>query len=206
MKTGNFWQATLAVLVLSTSVLYATAQSGNRQQQTSRKEQQSSDSKNTKSTQQTTNVGKVARNQVTYKKSSQKVSSVRELPSQTKTATHNNVSYHYDDKGKFYTNHGGRYVNVAPSVGLRVSSIPSGSVSVSLGNLIFYYFEGIFYNKVSGGYEVAQPEVGVIVDALPAGYEKVEIRGVAYYEYNNVLYQKVKTGRGSGYEVVGYID
>lgn len=202
MKTAN--KNKLAIF-LSFALLVALvpAQAQQRGGNQSSGKQQTTNSKGSQKGSNTP--GKVSRDQVNYKKNTSKVTAVRNLPTQSNQVSYKNTTYRVHN-GRYYTNSGGKYIPVAPAVGLQINALPLGYVNILFGNRNYHYYDGIFYSSYNNGYQVISPEVGMIVEALPADYEKVEINGIVYYEYNNVLYQKVNTPNGKGYEVVGTIE
>lgn len=154
----------------------------------------------------TKKVVRVPKTKVVYKKPKTKVVSVRTLPSNRRVIKHGGLSYTYVNN-KFYRYYGGRYIPVAPAIGLRISTLPAGHTRVVVGGRIFFFFDGIYYEAVDDGYyEVVQPEIGTIIYELPEEAEKVEVDGDILYECDNVLYEKIQVDGTRAYEVVGIIE
>jgi len=149
-------------------------------------------------------VNHVSRSNVTYKKSSKKIKSVRNLP--TKTVIKYKGSNYYYANQKYYTYSGGRYISIAPKIGFKVTVLPSNYNRIAYNNRVFYNADGIFYEQINNSYEVVDPEIGTVVTELPAEYEKVTIDGFTYYEYANILYEKIQVNGTRAYEVVGIVD
>lgn len=147
---------------------------------------------------------RISSSRVNYKRPTKKVVAVRNIPNR-KVVTHRGVNYYYANN-RFYTYSRGRYVNIAPRVGFRISTLPRIHTRIVFNNHVFFNVDGIFYSQVDEGYEVVEPEVGTIVYELPTETEKVEIDGLTYYEYANVLYEKVQVDGTRAYEVVGIIE
>lgn len=150
------------------------------------------------------NIGTVSWNDAQLKKEKTKVVAIRQFPSRAERVVYNNNAYEYNN-GRFYMQHGGRYIQVAPKAGLRIKTLPPQYAQVRFGNVSYFFFDGTFYSGYNGYYEVVNPAIGTIVSALPSDYEKVMYRGDMYYEYNGILYDKVRTAYGNGYQVVGYL-
>ncbi len=109
-------------------------------------------------------VGTIARSQVTYKKRATKVTAVRNLPTSSKRVTYNNTTYQVSN-GRYYTNNGGKYLPVVPSIGLRIDALPIGFINVLFGNHPYYYYDGIFYSGSNNNYEVIAPQ-----ERMPGSY------------------------------------
>lgn len=147
---------------------------------------------------------RVSSTKVTYKTPQKKVVAVRTIPNKT-IITHKGQSYYYANN-TYYTQSRGRYIAIAPKVGLRVKTLPANYKRVPYNAYEYYIAQGIFYVSINNEYEVVDPEVGTIVYELPSDYEKVTIDGETYYEYANILYEKVQVDGARAYEVVGIIE
>ncbi|SMC73057.1 DUF6515 family protein [Cellulophaga tyrosinoxydans] len=76
---------------------------------------------------------------------------------------------------------------LAPSIGLRIRSLPIGYRTIKFNNRNYFFFDGVFYQSYDKEYQVVQPEVGTIVYELPDKAEKVVLDNQEYCEYNDVL-------------------
>ena len=187
----------LSVLLALAFVTQASGQSvGNSNSKTNR------DTKTT--TVRKTVYNKVPSTKVTYKTPMRKVVSVRSVPNK-KVIKYKGQDYYYANN-KYYTQSSGRYIEIAPKIGFRLNSLPSGYKRVNYNNYNYYNAQGVFYVQINNEYEVVEPELGTIVYELPEDYEKVAIDGMEYYEYASILYEKVQINGTRAYEVVGFID
>ncbi|CAM4327289.1 DUF6515 domain-containing protein [Zobellia roscoffensis] len=147
---------------------------------------------------------RVSSKKVVYKTPKKKVVSVRTVPNK-RVVKYQGQDYYYANN-RYYTSSRGRYIPIAPKIGFRISTLPTGHHRVRFNNHVYFNFGGIFYSEVGNEYEVVEPEVGTIVYELPDDYERVTIDGQTYYEYANILYEKVQVDGTRAYEVVGIID
>lgn len=84
--------------------------------------------------------------------------------------------------------------------GYVIRTLPTAVISLTLGNILFYYSEGIYYRRHHTGFIIALPPVGLIVPVLPADYVIVRLHGITYYYYGDVYY--VWDGYHRAYRVV----
>ena len=140
-----------------------------------------------------------------YKTPKTKVVTYRTIPSKAVVIKHNINTFHYT-KNKFYRVYNGRYIAVAPSIGLRIRTLPIGFTTLRINNRNYYNYDGVFYVSYGDEYEVVQPEIGTIVYELPDETEKVMIDAQVYYELNDVLYEKIQYQGTCAYEVVAIIE
>lgn len=77
-----------------------------------------------------------------------------------------------------------------------LETLPSGFVTINVGDETFYYSNGIFYQKIirDQKYAVAPAPVGAVVFRIPKGYQYVMMDGKAYYMYKGVYYKRVLEG------------
>ncbi|MAU16994.1 MAG: hypothetical protein CMH46_15810 [Muricauda sp.] len=148
---------------------------------------------------------RVSRVKVVYKRPRTKVVAVRTLPHTRRVILHKGTKLYFANN-RYYRYYNGRYIVVAPKIGVRLSFLPQGYVNVVFGNRNYYMFQGVYYEKDGDEYEVVYPELGTIIYELPEDYEKVEVDGLTYYESNNVLYEKIQVDGTRAYEVVGIIE
>jgi hypothetical protein len=116
--------------------------------------------------------------------------------------TFENNKYYYNE-GDLFIYNGGRYILIAPPVGLSISSMPDDGNKLEQVGTDLYYKNGIFYKKLDGRYEVVKEQPGAIIYNLPPNTDVVTIGDKAYYEYLGVLYEKVLVNREEAFEVVG---
>ena len=113
-----------------------------------------------------------------------------------------NANYYYYS-GIFYQPYNGGYQAVAPPIGAVVPSLPSGTITVYVGDDAYYYFSGTFFVPSSGGgYQIIAGPPGAIVYNLPDGCTSVNANGVTYLVYNGTYFQPIQDADGqNGYEV-----
>ena len=153
----------------------------------------------------TTKVVRVPRSKVTYKKPRAKVVATRSIPNKRVVVSPRGVNYYYANN-RFYRSYNGRYIAVAPKVGLRIGFLPNGYRTIVFAGRNYFYFDGIYYDQIGDEYEVVYPELGTIIYELPDEYEKVEYDGQLLYEANGVLYERVQVDGTRAYEVVGIVE
>ncbi|PSL18790.1 DUF6515 family protein [Dyadobacter jiangsuensis] len=142
------------------------------------------------------------------------VTVIRRPPRESKIVVHAGVRYHYYG-GVYYKPYGRQYVVVRPPVGLRVTVLPVGYASVTIGRMPYFYAGGVYYVQYSPGrYEVVEPPKELAVNsnpsqlsALPEGAQSVYIAGRKYYKINDTYYEKsVSENGGESYVVVGKVE
>lgn len=153
----------------------------------------------------TTKVVRVPKSKVVYKKSKAKVVATRTIPNKKVVVSPKGTNYYYSNN-KFYRSYNGRYIAVAPKVGLRIGFLPTGFRTVIFAGRSYAYYDGIYYDQIGDEYEVVYPEIGTIIYQLPDDYEKVEYDGQLLYEANGVLYERVQVDGTRAYEVVGIVE
>jgi len=85
-----------------------------------------------------------------------------------------------------------------PHVGVHVSIIPTGYISVRSSGGRYYYYDGIYYNRSGREYVVVNPPVGAVVTTVPVDYRPIIINGTTYYTDNGIYYVYTR----HGYQVV----
>ena len=141
------------------------------------------------------------------------VTVIRRPPRESKIVVHAGVRYHYYGD-VYYKPYGRGYVVVRPPVGLRVTILPVGYTSVTIGRVPYFYAGGVYYVQRSPGrYEVVEPPRELAVNstsqlsALPEGAQSVYIAGRKYYKINDTYYEKSVSENGSeSYVVVGKVE
>ena len=147
---------------------------------------------------------RVSSSRVNYKKPKRKVATVRTLPQRT-VVNHRGNNYYYAGN-RFYTYSSGRYIVIAPKVGFRIKTLPTGFITINRPTRNYYWAHGIFYTNINNEFEVVEPEIGTVIYELPYDFERVEIDGYTYYEYSNVLYESIQINGTRAYEVIGFIE
>lgn len=145
------------------------------------------------------------RKSVVYTTPKKKVLTVRTLPKTTVIINNKGTNYYYD-QNTYYRFNGGRYMPVAPTLGLRINVLPIGYRSIVFNNHTYFSHRGIYYIANNNEYEVVAPEIGTTVYELPEDAEKVTIDGQELYEFNDVLYEKIQKDGTRAYEVIGYVN
>jgi len=77
-----------------------------------------------------------------------------------------------------------------------IGLLPSGFVTINVGEETYYYCSGIFYQRIirEQKYVIVPPPIGAVIFSIPQGYELTFIDGVSYYEYQGVYYKRVLEG------------
>lgn len=149
-----------------------------------------------------------------YATAQSSVTVIRRPPRKSQIVIHGGVRYHYYG-GVYYKPYGREYVVVRPPVGLRVTILPVGYTSVTIGRVPYFYAGGVYYVQRSPGrYEVVEPPKELTVNsnpsqlsALPEGTQSVYIAGKKYYKINDTYYEKSVSENGSeSYVVVGKVE
>ncbi|WP_103072181.1 DUF6515 family protein [Aquimarina sediminis] len=133
---------------------------------------------------------------------------VRTLPRHHMRVMYLGLPYFYY-AGIYYTVYNDAYTVVLPPSGFRITVLPVGYVSITVGPSIYFYHSGVYYTKTSTPsseevrYEVTYPPVGTLITDIHEDAEEVIIDGKIFYDFNNVLYKRVSTFDGNtAYEVV----
>jgi hypothetical protein len=95
---------------------------------------------------------------------------VRALPEGHRVFMHNNSRY-YSWRGVWYRPEGGRFVIVAPPLGLFVPFLPDAYVRIWFGGIPYYYANEVYYTQTTGGYIVVDPPAGDVSQAPPVTEE-----------------------------------
>lgn len=90
----------------------------------------------------------------------------RELPRDHRVVMHNHSRY-YSSHGVWYRPYRGRYVVVAPPVGLFVPFLPLAYTTIWLSGIPYYYANDTYYTQTSGGYVVVEPPQGEVSETPP---------------------------------------
>jgi hypothetical protein len=77
-----------------------------------------------------------------------------------------------------------------------LDSLPSGFVTLTVGDEMFYYANGTFYQKIvrDDKYVVTPPPIGAVVFDIPPRYQYFWVDGEAYYVVRGVYYKRVLEG------------
>ena len=90
----------------------------------------------------------------------------RELPRDHRAVMHNHTRY-YSAHGVWYRPYHGRYVVVAPPVGLFVPFLPLAYTTIWLSGIPYYYANDTYYTQTAGGYVVVEPPQGEVSETPP---------------------------------------
>jgi len=128
----------------------------------------------------------------------------RAIPRDAFILRHSGINYHYYS-GIYYRPYGDSFVVVKAPIGLRVRTLPIGSVHFVVGGRRYFYYYGTYYIKsVDNDYITVAPPLGAIVDGLPEGYTKVVIDNNTYYEFEGTYYKAFLDENGEVlFEVIG---
>ncbi len=85
-----------------------------------------------------------------------------------------------------------------PHYGPIVGVLPSGSLSIIVGDVPYYYYRGTYYRHGFRGYVTVPAPVGAVVTTLPDAQQTIVIDGITYHCYDGVYYK----GGPAGYTVV----
>ncbi|HNY49395.1 MAG TPA: DUF6515 family protein [Smithella sp.] len=88
------------------------------------------------------------------------------LPSHHRVVRHHNARYYAHD-GVWYRYHGGRYVVVAPPVGMIVPFLPLAYATIWISGIPYYYANDTYYTRTPGGYVVVEPPQGDVRETAP---------------------------------------
>ncbi len=130
---------------------------------------------------------------------------VRTLPASHIVVKKGGISY-YVSAGRYYRHDAGRYIAVAPPIGLRVSVLPVGYVALAGLATALYYYDGVYYQQSGSSYEVVEAPNEVTVSTLPIEADQVIIDGKDYYVYGGKIYSIVLTPDGKAFKVVGNLE
>ncbi len=135
------------------------------------------------------------------------VKSLRFLPNGAIAIKHKGVRFHYYG-GKYYRHYAGKYISVAPSIGIRIRVLPKGHISFVINNRAYFYHDGVYYTKRRLGrvYEVIDAPIGAVIHYLPLSAERIRINGRHFFECNLTIYKKIRSSYGHSYQVVGHLE
>ena len=112
-------------------------------------------------------------------------------------------AHYYWYGGVFYQPYNGGYQAITPPMGAIVPNLPSGAVSLEVGDVNYYYYAGTFFQPLNAGYQIIQAPAGAIVYNLPDGCTSVNAGGITYLQYNGAYFQPIQDADGNNaYEVV----
>jgi hypothetical protein len=97
--------------------------------------------------------------------------SVRSLPRDHRVVIHGN-SHYYSSHGVWYRPHNGRYVVIAPPIGLFVPVLPFAYSTIWMHGMPYYYANETYYTQTPGGYVVIEPPQGEVSEIPPAPEEE----------------------------------
>lgn len=117
------------------------------------------------------------------------------LPGEPMQIRHGGDAFFFH-RGWFYRRGGAGLVLVEPPIGVVVSSLPVGFVTLTLGGLLYYELNGVYYRRVTDGYVVVEPPV-VVERPNPA------VSGDRIVVQTDLL--NVRTGPGLDQEVMDQV-
>jgi len=94
---------------------------------------------------------------------------------------HHNDRY-YSSRGVWYRHHQGRYVVVAPPIGLFVPFLPLAYATLWMNGIPYYYANETYYTHTPGGYVVVEPPQGELSE-LPPDTEEEDVTGDRLFIY-----------------------
>lgn len=97
--------------------------------------------------------------------------SFRDLPRDHRVVIHGGARY-YSHDGVWYRHHHGRYLVIAPPIGLFVPFLPFFYTTVYWHGIPYYYANDSYYTETPGGYVVVEPPQGEISEAPPETEEE----------------------------------
>jgi len=92
---------------------------------------------------------------------------VRTLPSGHREVFYHGARYHYYG-GVWYRPSGGRFLTIAPPIGLFVPFLPAFYSTIWFGGIPYYYANEIYYTPTVGGYTVVDPPQGEVSQTQPS--------------------------------------
>ncbi len=84
---------------------------------------------------------------------------IRSLPQERHVITHHRSRYYFS-RGAWYRPYGGRFVVIAPPIGIVVPILPYGYVSMHIGSNAYYLANDVYYVRRPNGYVVVEPPAG----------------------------------------------
>lgn len=83
-----------------------------------------------------------------------------------------------------------RYARL-PGYGVRLTTLPTGSIVIRQSNVTYHYHRGVFYTPRGNKFVVAKPAIGVRIRQLPPKHVRVVVPGGIYFYYYGTYYKKV---------------
>jgi len=87
--------------------------------------------------------------------------SFRAIPGDHRAVMHGHSRY-YSSHGVWYRPYRGRYVVVAPPIGLFVPFLPIAYTTIWMSGIPYYYANETYYTQTAGGYVVVEPPQGEV--------------------------------------------
>ena len=91
---------------------------------------------------------------------------VNVLPSGHRMVVFGRARYYFFD-GVWYRSMGGRFLIVAPPIGLAVTFLPPYYTTIMVGGVPYYYANEVYYTAAPGGYVVVAPPMGDVIPVPP---------------------------------------
>jgi hypothetical protein len=92
---------------------------------------------------------------------------IRSLPSGHREVFYRGVRYKFHG-GVWYRPSGGRFLIVAPPIGLFVPFLPPFYSTIWFGGMPYYYANEVYYTPTVGGYTVVDPPQGEVSQTAPS--------------------------------------
>lgn len=92
--------------------------------------------------------------------------SFRYIPRDHRAIIHGHSRY-YSSHGTWYRPYRGRYIVVAPPVGLFVPFLPFAYATIWMSGIPYYYANETYYTETPGGYVVVEPPQGEVSETPP---------------------------------------
>ena len=99
--------------------------------------------------------------------------SMRAIPRDHRAVIHGHSRY-YSSHGVWYRPYRGRYVVVAPPIGLFVPFLPLAYTTIWMSGIPYYYANETYYTETPGGYVVAEPPQGEVSETPPDTQQSTE--------------------------------
>lgn len=114
--------------------------------------------------------------------------SFRAIPRDHRAVMHGHSRY-YSSNGSWYRPYRGRYVVVAPPIGLFVPFLPLAYTAIWISGTPYYYANETYYTETPGGYVVVEPPQGEVSEAPPETQQGTE-QGTESLENKMFIYPR----------------
>jgi len=104
---------------------------------------------------------------------------VGRLPGEHRIVTYRSSRYYFAD-GAWYRPMRGRFIVVAPPIGMFVPFLPGAFVTLWVHGIPYYYANEVYYTPTAGGYVVAEPPKEDVSTTPPASDQAAQSRLFIY--------------------------